>query len=153
MTPKQKSRLQLVVLVVAGVGVATALGLVAFQENLRYFVTPSQVAAGEIPKDSGLRIGGMVVDGSVQREGIKVRFELTDTVTSVPVEYAGILPDLFREGQGIVAQGTVTEAGVFSATEVLAKHDENYMPPEASEAVRQSADYKRSAKDATQQKL
>ena len=92
------------------------------------------------------------MDGSVQREGIKVKFDLTDSVSTVSVEYNGILPDLFREGQGIVAEGTVNQ-GVFAATEVLAKHDENYMPPEASEALRQSSDYKRWADDAKENKL
>lgn len=152
MTPKQKSRLQLVLLIVVGVGIATSLALVAFKENLRYFVTPSQVVNGDLPEARGLRIGGMVVDGSVKREGILVRFELTDSVSNVPVEYSGVLPDLFREGQGIVAEGTV-DNGIFAASTVLAKHDENYMPPEASEAVRQSADYKRWASEAEKQKL
>lgn len=130
-------------LIAAGVvALAVAAGLVlsAFQKNLVFFFTPSQVAAREVPVGKPFRIGGMVAERSLQREsdGLTVRFLVTDTVKSVPVVYTGILPDLFKEGQGVVAQGRVGEDGVFVATEVLAKHDENYMPPEAAHAVEQA---------------
>jgi len=122
--------------VVTGVGLAVVFALLAFQNNIVYFVTPTQVATNEIPEGDTYRIGGMVVDGSVKKEGVDVEFELTDTLNIVKVKYNGILPDLFREGQGIVANGRVDrDARVFNAFEVLAKHDENYMPPEAMEAM------------------
>jgi cytochrome c-type biogenesis protein CcmE len=120
---------------VAALGIATALVLMAFQKNLVFFFTPSQVAANEAPQGRTFRIGGMVVAGSVQRSGIDVRFTVTDTAKSIPVVYRGALPDLFREGKGVVAQGQIGPDGVFRAREVLAKHDENYMPPEAAHAV------------------
>jgi cytochrome c-type biogenesis protein CcmE len=119
----------------AALGAATALVLTAFQENLVFFFTPSQVAANEAPQGRTFRIGGMVEKGSVQRSGIEVRFVVTDTAKSIPVVYSGALPDLFREGKGVVAQGQLGSDGVFRAREVLAKHDENYMPPEAAHAV------------------
>jgi cytochrome c-type biogenesis protein CcmE len=119
----------------AALGVATALVLTAFQENLVFFFTPSQVAANEAPRGRTFRIGGMVETGSVKRSGIEVRFVVTDTAKSIPVVYSGALPDLFREGKGVVAQGQLGADGVFRAREVLAKHDENYMPPEAAHAV------------------
>ena len=119
----------------AVLGVATALVLSAFQENLVFFFTPTQVAANEAPKGRLFRIGGMVEKGSVQRSGVEVRFVVTDTAKTIPVVYRGPLPDLFREGKGVVAQGTLGVDGVFTAREVLAKHDENYMPPEAAHAV------------------
>jgi cytochrome c-type biogenesis protein CcmE len=119
----------------AALGVATALVLTAFQENLVFFFTPSQVAANEAPQGRTFRIGGMVEAGSVKRSGIEVRFVVTDTAKSIPVVYSGALPDLFREGKGVVAQGQLGADGVFRAREVLAKHDENYMPPEAAHAV------------------
>jgi cytochrome c-type biogenesis protein CcmE len=119
----------------AALGVATALVLPAFQENLVFFFTPSQVAANEAPQGRTFRIGGMVETGSVKRSGIEVRFVVTDTAKSIPVVYSGALPDLFREGKGVVAQGQLGADGVFRAREVLAKHDENYMPPEAAHAV------------------
>jgi cytochrome c-type biogenesis protein CcmE len=119
----------------AALGAATALVLTAFQENLVFFFTPSQVAANEAPQGRTFRIGGMVEKGSVQRSGIEVRFVVTDTAKSIPVVYSGALPDLFREGKGVVAQGQLGSDGVFHAREVLAKHDENYMPPEAAHAV------------------
>jgi cytochrome c-type biogenesis protein CcmE len=130
-------------LIAAGVvALAVAAGLVlsAFQKNLVFFFTPSQVVAREVPVGKPFRIGGMVAERSLQRDpdGLTVRFLVTDTVKSVPVMYTGILPDLFKEGQGVVAQGRVGEDGVFVATEVLAKHDENYMPPEAAHAVEQA---------------
>jgi cytochrome c-type biogenesis protein CcmE len=119
----------------AALGAATALVLTAFQQNLVFFFTPSQVAANEAPQGRTFRIGGMVEKGSVQRTGIEVRFVVTDTAKSIPVVYSGALPDLFREGKGVVAQGQLGADGVFRAREVLAKHDENYMPPEAAHAV------------------
>ena len=119
----------------AALGAATALVLSAFQENLVFFFTPTQVAANEAPKGRLFRIGGMVEKGSLKRDGVEVRFVVTDTAKTIPVVYRGPLPDLFREGKGVVAQGTLGPDGVFSAREVLAKHDENYMPPEAAHAV------------------
>jgi cytochrome c-type biogenesis protein CcmE len=119
----------------AALGVASALVLTAFRENLVFFFTPSQVAANEAPQGRTFRIGGMVEKGSVQRSGVEVRFVVTDTAKSIPVLYRGALPDLFREGKGVVAQGQLGADGVFRAREVLAKHDENYMPPEAAHAV------------------
>ena len=133
---KRKRRLALVLLIVLGVGTSVSLALVALQENINLFYNPSQVFAGEAPVDHSFRIGGLVVTGSVQRENesLKVRFILTDTAKNIPIEYTGILPDLFREGQGIIAQGRL-QNGVFVADEVLAKHDENYMPPEIAQAI------------------
>ena len=122
----------------AALGVAAALVLVAFQENLVFFFTPSQVAAQEAPLGRTFRIGGMVEKGSVKRDGVEVRFIITDTAKTIPVVYRGQLPDLFREGKGVVAQGQLGPDGVFAAREVLAKHDENYMPPEAAHAVNQA---------------
>jgi cytochrome c-type biogenesis protein CcmE len=118
-------------------GVAAALVLNAFQSNLVFFFTPSQIAANEAPKGRAFRIGGLIVDKSLTRDkdGLTVRFNVTDTAKTVPVVYTGILPDLFKEGKGVVAQGKLEADGVFRATEVLAKHDENYMPPEAADAV------------------
>jgi cytochrome c-type biogenesis protein CcmE len=122
----------------AALGVAVALVLSAFQKNLVFFFTPSQVAAHEAPQGRTFRIGGMVEKGSVRRDGVEVRFVVTDTARSIPVLYSGALPDLFREGKGVVAQGSLGPDGVFRAREVLAKHDENYMPPEAAEAVKRA---------------
>ena len=137
MTPRQK-RLAFIVGGVASLGIATALVLNAFQSNLVFFFTPSQIAAGEAPKDRTFRIGGMVKAGSVQRKDLTVNFVVTDTVRETPVTYTGILPDLFREAKGVVAQGRLNAEGLFVASEVLAKHDENYMPPEAQHAVDQA---------------
>jgi cytochrome c-type biogenesis protein CcmE len=125
---------------VAALGAATALVLSAFQENLVFFFTPSQVVNHEAPQGRTFRIGGMVEKGSLQRQGdgVTVRFVVTDTAKSIPVAYRGSLPDLFREGKGVVAQGQLGADGVFQAREVLAKHDENYMPPEAAEAVKRA---------------
>jgi cytochrome c-type biogenesis protein CcmE len=132
--PRHK-RLAAIGLGLAALGVAAALVLSAFEENLVFFFTPSQVAANEAPQGRTFRIGGMVEKGSVKREGVEVRFLVTDTAKQIPVVYSGALPDLFREGKGVVAQGSLGPDGVFRAREVLAKHDENYMPPEAAEAV------------------
>ena len=134
MKPRHK-RLLAIVGGLAALGAATALVLMAFQENLVFFFTPSQVAAQEAPLGRTFRIGGMVEKGSVKRDGIEVRFVVTDTAKTIPVVYRGALPDLFREGKGVVAQGQLGSDGVFHAREVLAKHDENYMPPEAAHAV------------------
>jgi len=135
--PRHK-RLAAIGLGVAALGVAAALVLTAFEKNLVFFFTPSQVAANEAPAGRTFRIGGMVQTGSVKREGVDVRFIVTDTAKSVPVTYRGTLPDLFREGKGVVAQGQLGPDGVFQAKEVLAKHDENYMPPEAAHAVKKA---------------
>ena len=122
----------------AALGVATALVLTAFNKNLVFFFTPSQVMANEAPLGRTFRIGGMVEPGSVKRDGVEVRFTVTDTAKSMPVVYRGQLPDLFKEGKGVVAQGQLGPDGVFAAREVLAKHDENYMPPEAAHAMEQA---------------
>jgi cytochrome c-type biogenesis protein CcmE len=135
--PRHK-RLLAIVGGLAALGAATALVLMAFQENLVFFFTPSQVAAQEAPLGRIFRIGGMVEKGSVKRDGVEVRFIVTDTAKTIPVVYRGALPDLFREGKGVVAQGQLGADGVFRAREVLAKHDENYMPPEAAHAVEQA---------------
>ena len=125
---------------VAGLGVATALVLNAFQSNLVFFFTPSQVASNEAPRDRAFRVGGMVETGSVVRDkdALTVRFNVTDTARTIPVVFTGILPDLFREGKGVVAQGRIGPDGIFKASEVLAKHDENYMPPEAADALKKA---------------
>jgi cytochrome c-type biogenesis protein CcmE len=123
---------------VAALGIAAALVLSAFQKNLVFFFTPSQVAANEAPQGRSFRIGGMVVPGSLKREGVNVEFTVTDTAKSMRVTYRGQLPDLFREGKGVVAQGQLGADGLFRASEVLAKHDENYMPPEAADAVKKA---------------
>jgi cytochrome c-type biogenesis protein CcmE len=136
MKPRHK-RLAIAGGVVAAVGAAAALVLNAFQSNLVFFYSPSQIAANEAPIARTFRVGGMVVEGTVKREGTKVSFVVTDTAKSIPVRYEGILPDLFKEGKGVVAQGQL-EDGVFVAREVLAKHDENYMPPEAAEAMKRA---------------
>ena len=137
MKPRHKRLIAIAAGVVA-LGVAAALVLSAFQQNLVFFFTPSQIAANEAPQGRTFRIGGMVEKGSVKREGVEVRFVVTDTAKTIPVVYSGALPDLFREGKGVVAQGQLGADGVFRAREVLAKHDENYMPPEAAEAVQKA---------------
>jgi cytochrome c-type biogenesis protein CcmE len=124
----------------AVLGVAAALVLNAFQSNLVFFFTPTQVAAREAPQGRPFRVGGLVEAGSLKRESnsLTVRFRVTDTRETIPVSYTGLLPDLFKEGKGVVAQGTLGPDGVFRASEVLAKHDENYMPPAAADAVKQA---------------
>jgi cytochrome c-type biogenesis protein CcmE len=139
--PRHK-RIAAIAIGVVALGVATALVLSAFRENLVFFFTPSQVVNHEAPQGRTFRIGGMVVAGSLKREGIDVRFVVTDTAKSIPVVYSGQLPDLFREGKGVVAQGQLGPDGVFQAKEVLAKHDENYMPPEAAEAMKRAQEAK-----------
>ncbi len=136
MKPRHK-RMALIVGGLAILALVATLVLNAFQSNLVFFFSPSQVAAGEAPRGKSFRIGGMVKEGSLQRQpdGVTLRFVVTDTDQDMTVAYKGILPDLFREGKGVVAQGKLAEDGVFAATEVLAKHDENYLPPEAAKAV------------------
>lgn len=135
--PKRRKRLALIGLLIVGIGSAVALATVALKENINLFYNPSQIVAGEAPLNHTFRIGGVVAEGSVKRssESLEILFDVTDTVKSVTVSYTGILPDLFRESQGIVAMGKLREDGVFVADEVLAKHDENYMPPEAAQAL------------------
>jgi cytochrome c-type biogenesis protein CcmE len=137
MTPR-RARLVLILGIVGAVGVATALVLNAFRSNLVFFYSPSQVAAKEAPAGRTFRLGGLVESGSVRRDGMTVRFVVTDTAQAVAVRYEGALPDLFKEGKGVVAQGQVGADGVFVAREVLAKHDENYMPPEAATALQRA---------------
>ncbi len=140
MTPRRK-RLTIIVGILLAVSVATALVLRAFNSNLVFFYSPSQVAAHEAPENRLFRIGGMVVNGSLKRDGVDVNFTVTDLVKSMRVHYRGILPDLFKEGKGVVAEGELGPDGVFTAKEVLAKHDENYMPPEAAAALKQAAEH------------
>ena len=137
MHPLRKKRMQLICLGIIGVGIAVALILTAFEKNLMYFYSPSEIRAGNAPTQRPFRIGGMVVKGSVvrQKSTLGVWFNLTDTANEQMVYFEGILPDLFREGQGIVAKGQLNETGLFVASEVLAKHDENYMPPEVAAAI------------------
>ena len=139
MKPRHK-RLAAVIGGIAALGVAAVLVLNAFEKNLVFFFTPSQVAANEAPRDKPFRVGGLVEKGSVVRasDGLSVQFVVTDTAKSIPVVYKGILPDLFREGKGVVTQGSLRGDGVFVAAEVLAKHDENYTPREAEEAVQKA---------------
>ena len=122
----------------AALAVAAYFVLNAFESNLVFFFSPTQIAAGEAPKNRTFRVGGLVKEGSVKRDNLTVAFVVTDTAKELPVTYTGILPDLFREGQGVVAQGKMDADGKFTATEVLAKHDENYMPPEAKAALDQA---------------
>ena len=138
MKPRHK-RLAIIGGVVASVAVAAGLVLNAFQSNLVFFYSPSQVVAKEAPAGRTFRVGGLVKEGSVKRNGTEVQFAVTDTAQTMQVKYVGILPDLFKEGKGVVAQGKVGADGVFVAREVLAKHDENYMPPEAAEALKHGA--------------
>ncbi len=137
MKPRHK-RAAIVLGVLAAIGTAVALVLNAFNSNLVFFYTPSQIASKEAPLGRTFRIGGLVQAGSVARDGVSVTFTVTDTAKSVPVRYEGVLPDLFKEGKGVVAQGQLGADGVFAAREVLAKHDENYMPPEAADALQRA---------------
>jgi cytochrome c-type biogenesis protein CcmE len=140
MKPRHK-KLTIIIMSVAALGLSAALVLDAFQSNLVFFFSPSQVAANEAPRGRSFRIGGLVEEGSVKRQsdGVTVSFVVTDTAKVIPVVYTGILPDLFKEGKGVVAQGKLSSDGVFQADEVLAKHDENYMPPEAADALEQAS--------------
>jgi len=137
MTPRRR-RLFLVLGILAGVAIAGVLTLQAFRENVMFFFDPTQVASGEAPTNERFRLGGMVEQGSVMRSpgSLQVQFTVTDFQQSVPVHYTGVLPDLFREGQGVVAHGRLGTDGVFTADEVLAKHDENYMPPEVTRSLK-----------------
>jgi cytochrome c-type biogenesis protein CcmE len=137
MTRKQQ-RLILVVVVVALLSAATGLVLFAFKDSVAYFKSPSDIAAGTVSPGSRLRLGGLVESGSVKKDGSQVAFRVTDLNKSVTVRYTGILPDLFREGQGVVIEGTLATDGVFMASEVLAKHDEKYMPPDVAEELKKS---------------
>jgi len=142
MTPKRRKRLLLIGLMVTGVAIAAGFALQAFNENLMFFYTPSKVVAGEAPAGHLIRVGGLVTNGSVQRQsdGLTVTFDITDNAETITVQYTGILPDLFREGQGIVAHGRLQEDRLFIADEVLAKHDENYMPPEVAAALKTASE-------------
>jgi cytochrome c-type biogenesis protein CcmE len=135
--PRHK-RLAIVVGALAAIGIAAAFVLNALDSNIALYITPSEVAAGKAPKAKAFRIGGMVRDGSIKRDNLTVHFVITDTAKDIPVAYTGILPDLFKEGKGAVIQGRLADDGTFTATEVLAKHDENYMPPEAKAAMDQA---------------
>ena len=139
MKPRHK-RLILILVGLAAIGVAASLVLNAFRSNLVFFYTPTEIAEGKAPGGRAFRVGGLVMPGSVKRigDGTSVVFEVTDNARTIPVTYTGILPDLFKEGKGVVAQGTVQSDGSFRANEVLAKHDENYMPPEAAEALQRA---------------
>ena len=137
MKPRHK-RAAIIIGALAALGIAAYFVLNAFQSNLVFFFSPTQVAAGEAPKNRTFRIGGLVKEGSVKRDNLTVSFVVTDTSKDVPTTYTGILPDLFKEGKGVVAQGKFDADGKFVATEVLAKHDENYMPPEAQQALDQA---------------
>lgn len=138
LTRKHKQRLSIVLLLVVGIGTAVALALSAFQQNMLFFFDPSAIVAGEVPTDRTIRVGGLVTTGSVQRadDSLLVEFSVTDTRHAIPVRYEGILPDLFREGQGIIAIGRLQPDGSFQAQEVLAKHDETYMPPEVADSLK-----------------
>ncbi len=145
MKPRHK-KLAIITAGVAALGVAAVLVLNAFQSNLVFFFSPTQVVAKEAPLGKSFRIGGLVEEGSVQRQGgTTVKFAVTDTSEAIQVVYTGILPDLFREGKGVVAQGKLGENGIFLADEVLAKHDENYMPPEAALALEEAAKAQKAA--------
>jgi cytochrome c-type biogenesis protein CcmE len=136
---KSRHKKVLVILLgLTGLGIAAALILNAFQSNLVFFYSPTEVAEGKAPSDRAFRIGGLVEDGSVKRDpdGLTVRFVVTDTAKSMPVIYKGILPDLFKEGKGVVAEGKIGADGLFNSTQVLAKHDENYMPPEVKDSLK-----------------
>jgi cytochrome c-type biogenesis protein CcmE len=137
MHPKRKKRLILILFLVAGVGTAVGLMMYSLSQNINLFMTPTQMANGEVPVGRTVRAGGLVVAGSVERsdQGLGATFRVTDGAAEVTISYDGILPDLFREGQGIVALGQMNADGVFIASEVLAKHDENYMPPEVKDAL------------------
>lgn len=137
MKPRQK-RLVLVLLALAGVGIATVLATVALRSNLSYYYSPTQVAQGEAPQDQVFRVGGLVVEGSMQRQpgDLTVEFMVTDNSAQTKVRYAGILPDLFKEGQGMVGRGKLGDDGIFYAEEVLAKHDEDYLPPEVADSLK-----------------
>jgi cytochrome c-type biogenesis protein CcmE len=141
MTPRRK-RMATVAAILVGVGIATAFALQAFQKNLLYYYSPSQIKAGEAPSNRSFRVGGLVENGSLKREpgSLEVHFTLTDYAQEMVVSYTGVLPDLFREGQGVIARGKLGPDGSFVAEEVLAKHDENYMPPEVKQSLKPHGD-------------
>ncbi len=141
LTKTHKKRLGLVLLIVIGISATVALAISAFRENMWYYFTPTQILAGEAPTDRVIRVGGLVTQGSLQRakDTLQVKFDVTDLTNTTHIQYEGILPDLFREGQGIVAIGKMQADGTFRADEVLAKHDENYMPPEVAASLKKSA--------------
>jgi cytochrome c-type biogenesis protein CcmE len=141
MTPKRR-RLWLLLGSLSALGVAAALVLTALNDNLVFFYSPTQVAEKSLGPERRFRLGGLVEEGSVQKEGQIVRFTITDTNKTLKVVYRGILPDLFREGQGVIAEGSLGSDGVFAAREILAKHDENYMPPEVAKALKESGQWK-----------
>ncbi len=138
MHPLRKRRLILIIIMIAGIATATGFALVAFNQNMMFFFTPSDMQAGKAPENRLFRMGGMVVDGSVKKSATStdVWFDITDNEKTVTVKYSGILPDLFREGQGIITKGKLNAQGEFIAEEVLAKHDENYMPPEVAATMK-----------------
>jgi len=138
----RKKRLFFIVFLVAGVALAAGFAMYAFNQNLMFYFSPTDVKQGKAPVNKIFRMGGMVVEGTFKKEpkSLKVHFDLTDYEKTVSVEYEGILPDLFREGQGIISRGKLNEQGVFVAEEVLAKHDENYMPPEVAESLKKAKD-------------
>ncbi len=146
MKPRTKRALAVVVALIA-LGAASALVLRAFESNLVFFFSPSQIMANEAPHERSFRVGGLVEEGSVERDtqGLTIRFKVTDMAHAIPVSYTGLLPDLFKEGKGVVAEGKLGADGVFHANQVLAKHDENYMPPEAAEALKNAASHKEQA--------
>lgn len=152
MHPIRKKRLTIVLFLVAGLAIAVALTTYALRQNINLFYDPTEIAAGNAPKDVRIRAGGMVEAGSVQRaeDSLKVQFRVTDYSASVPVQYDGILPDLFAEGQGVVAMGRLNAEGLFVADQVLAKHDENYMPPEVAESLERAEKRKADAEKAAQ---
>ena len=143
---RRHRRIAFIVAGLVGLGVAAYLASSAFRNNLVFFFSPTQVAAKEAPVDRTFRIGGLVQEGSLKRDGLNVEFTVTDTAYNVPVVYKGILPDLFKEGRGCVAQGKIGTDGVFHAEQVLAKHDENYMPPEAGQALDKAKHAREAAK-------
>lgn len=140
MHPVRKRRLIGIIVIIVGVGIAAAITTWSLRQNMLYFIMPSDVQAQELPPGRAFRLGGLVEQGSVSRgeDGLEVTFRITDGKATVPVRFDGILPDLFREGQGIIARGSLRADGVFAADEVLAKHDENYMPPEVADALREA---------------
>jgi len=151
---RKKRRLYMLLLALMGLGTASALTLTAFQDNLVFFFSPSDLQAkGDEVKDRSFRLGGLVEDGSVRKlpDGVTVEFRVTDTLHTVAVSYRGQLPDLFREGQGVVAEGKLRPDGVFMAREVLAKHDENYMPPEVTDALKRAGQFKPDGQSASAQ--
>jgi cytochrome c-type biogenesis protein CcmE len=145
MKPRHR-RAALIIAGVAILGAATALVLSAFRQNLVFFYTPSDVVANKAPSNQTFRVGGLVETGSLKRDGVRVTFRVTDTAQTITVAYDGILPDLFREGKGVVAEGRIAPGGVFQASEVLAKHNEDYMPPDAAHALEQAEKARRTLK-------